>query len=82
MIIDGEDFYLDLLFFHRSKDWSPYAENWQIQPPQKLYERSQIANAQLPIEGNDVHHSFKDPYFLDFLALKEARERMAKKRLE
>ena len=49
--------------------WSVRHTRKQI--AQKLYERSQIANAQLPIEGNDVQHSFKDPYFLDFLGLKE-----------
>ncbi len=63
---EKRDFYTQKII---EEKWSTRHTRKQI--TQKLFERSQIANAQLPIEGNDVHHSFKDPYFLDFLGLKE-----------
>ena len=51
-------------------------ENWSIrtmrkQIERKAYERKEIA--QIQIKGNlpDVETTFKDPYFLDFLGLKE-----------
>jgi predicted nuclease of restriction endonuclease-like (RecB) superfamily len=37
----------------------------------KAYERSEIANVQLPSIEKDIQHTFKDPYFLDFLGLKD-----------
>jgi len=37
----------------------------------KTYERSQIAGVQLPASEPELHDHFKDPYFLDFLGLKE-----------
>ncbi len=53
------------------------AENrWTIretrkQIEQKTYERTEIANLQIATEISDLQHTFKDPYFLDFLGLKE-----------
>lgn len=38
---------------------------------QKTYERTEIANLQMATETVDLQHTFKDPYFLDFLGLKE-----------
>ncbi len=51
-------------------------ENWTIrhtrkQIEQKVFERSQIANEQLPKTIKETHNTFKDPYFLDFLGLQE-----------
>ncbi len=51
-------------------------EQWSVrhtrkQIAQKVYERSEIANAKLPAVTPDMQHSFKDPYFLDFLGLQE-----------
>lgn len=51
-------------------------EKWSVrytrkQIEQKTYERTQIANTQLPASESDLNHTFKDPYFLDFLGLKE-----------
>ena len=37
----------------------------------KAYERSTIANSQLPSGKNTIKDIFKDPYFLDFLGLKD-----------
>lgn len=39
------------------------------QVSQKGYERTTIANKQLPDEGHQLSDSFKDPYLLDFLSL-------------
>jgi len=38
---------------------------------QKAYERTEIANLQIATEISDLQHTFKDPYFLDFLGLKD-----------
>ena len=38
---------------------------------QKTYERTEIANLQIATEINDLQYTFKDPYFLDFLGLKD-----------
>lgn len=35
----------------------------------KVYERTKIADSQLPIESDDQQTVFKDPYFLEFLGL-------------
>jgi len=37
----------------------------------KTYERTEIANLQIATEINDLQYTFKDPYFLDFLGLKD-----------
>jgi len=49
--------------------WSVRETRKQIQ--QKAYERRKIANTQLPVDQNDLQYTFKDPYFLDFLGLKD-----------
>ena len=49
--------------------WSVHHTRHQIE--RKLYERSEIANIQLPSTDSDFKHTFKDPYFLDFLGLKD-----------
>ena len=36
----------------------------------KTFERIQIANSQLPENQKEIQHIFKDPYFLDFLELR------------
>ncbi|MEM9986621.1 MAG: PDDEXK nuclease domain-containing protein, partial [Bacteroidota bacterium] len=51
-------------------------EQWSVrytrqQIAKKTYERSQIAGTQLPATEPELHDHFKDPYFLDFLGLKE-----------
>ena len=51
-------------------------ENWSVrktrkQMEQKTFERTEIANLQISTEINDLQYTFKDPYFLDFLGLKE-----------
>jgi predicted nuclease of restriction endonuclease-like (RecB) superfamily len=38
---------------------------------QKTYKRTEIANLQIATEISDLQHTFKDPYFLDFLGLKD-----------
>lgn len=53
------------------------AENrWTIRETRKqielkTYERTEIANLQIATEVSGLQHTFKDPYFLDFLGLKE-----------
>ena len=37
----------------------------------KAYERTQLGNLQLPTEEGEIINSFKDPYILDFLGLKD-----------
>ena len=49
--------------------WSVRETRKQIE--RKAFERKEIANSQLSRSGTDMQHSFKDPYFLDFLGLKE-----------
>lgn len=49
--------------------WSVRHTRKQIE--QKVYERTTIANEQLPQVIEETINSFKDPYFLDFLGLKD-----------
>lgn len=51
-------------------------ENWTVrhtrqQIERKAFERSKIADSQLPTAPSDQKMIFKDPYFLDFLGLKD-----------
>jgi predicted nuclease of restriction endonuclease-like (RecB) superfamily len=51
-------------------------EQWSIrelrkQIEQKAYERSEIANVQVSLGMPELQNTFKDPYFLDFLGLKD-----------
>lgn len=49
--------------------WSVRHTRKQIE--QKVYERTTIANEQLPQVIDEAVNTFKDPYFLDFLGLKD-----------
>ena len=49
--------------------WSKRELRYQIE--RKAYERNEIANMQVHSELIDVQNTFKDPYFLDFLGLKD-----------
>lgn len=49
--------------------WSTRYTRKQIE--RKAFERKEIANSQLPATKSEMQHTFKDPYFLDFLGLKE-----------
>jgi hypothetical protein len=52
-----------------AETWSKREMRRQIEP--KAFERKEIARSQLIQTPEEVQHSFKDPYFLDFLGLKE-----------
>ena len=52
-----------------SDRWSVRETRHQIE--RKAYERNEIANMQAHSELEDVRNTFKDPYFLDFLGLKD-----------
>lgn len=52
-----------------TEHWSTRYTRKQI--AQKVYERTEIADSQLPVQTSDLKHTFKDPYFLDFLGLKD-----------
>lgn len=49
--------------------WSVRAARHQIE--RKAFERNEIANVQALTELQDIQNTFKDPYFLDFLGLKD-----------
>ena len=49
--------------------WSTRQLQYQIE--RKAYERKEIAQSQIMLESNKVSASFKDPYLLDFLDLKD-----------
>ena len=49
--------------------WSKRALQFQIE--RKAYERNEIANMQANSDLQNVQNTFKDPYFLDFLGLKD-----------
>ncbi len=49
--------------------WSIRETHKQIE--RKAYERSEIANLQVSLDTPELHNTFKDPYFLDFLGLKD-----------
>jgi len=49
--------------------WSTRHTRKQIE--RKAFARKEIASNQLPGIRSDMEHTFKDPYFLDFLGLKE-----------
>ncbi|SLM31323.1 conserved hypothetical protein [Desulfamplus magnetovallimortis] len=61
------------LFYARTAceaSWSKRELRKQIE--RKAFERSEIADTKLALaEANDLSGNFKDPYFLDFLGLKE-----------
>lgn len=49
--------------------WS--VRNLRKQIETKAYERTLVANTQLPVQIEDTQNLFKDPYLLDFLKLKD-----------
>lgn len=49
--------------------WSKRELSRQIE--RKAYERNEIASLQIQEEIDEIKHTFKDPYFLDFLGLKD-----------
>jgi predicted nuclease of restriction endonuclease-like (RecB) superfamily len=49
--------------------WSKRELQYQIE--RKAYERQEIASLQIADELSEIKNTFKDPYFLDFLGLKE-----------
>ena len=51
------------------ESWSVQFTRQQIE--RKVFERNQIAALQLNESSPQLKHTFKDPYFLDFLGLKE-----------
>lgn len=51
------------------RQWSIRETRKQIE--RKAYERTEIANLKNHLFENQLQHSFKDPYFLDFLGLKD-----------
>lgn len=63
---DSRNFYIQKIV---NENWSVRETRKQIE--QKAFERTEIANLQIASEINDLQHTFKDPYFLDFLGLKE-----------
>ncbi len=52
-----------------TEQWSVRQAKYQIEC--KAYERQEIANLQIANEFEEIKDTFKDPYFLDFLGLKE-----------
>lgn len=52
-----------------SENWSVRQTTFQIE--RKAFERKEIAKMQLTENAVEVQNSFKDPYFLDFLGLKQ-----------
>lgn len=51
------------------ESWSVRQNRKQIE--RKAFERKEIARSQIPDVKSGMEHSFKDPYFLDFLGLKD-----------
>ena len=63
---DSRNFYIQKIV---NENWSVREARKQIEL--KTYERTEIANLQIATEIGELQHTFKDPYFLDFLGLKE-----------
>jgi predicted nuclease of restriction endonuclease-like (RecB) superfamily len=59
-------FYADKITKER---WSVREAQYQIE--RKAFERKEIVSLQLQNQNTEVQNSFKDPYFLDFLELKD-----------
>lgn len=64
--IDARNFYASKI---AEEQWSVKLTRKQI--AQKAYERTEIANLKINDVSSKLQHTFKDPYFLDFLGLKE-----------
>jgi predicted nuclease of restriction endonuclease-like (RecB) superfamily len=65
--LDGRIFYANRAI---EENWSKRELRKQIEL--KAFERTEIANFQLKSESNDLFNTFKDPYVLDFLNLKNS----------
>lgn len=52
-----------------TEQWSVRQTKYQIE--RKVFERNEIAAMQVPDEYSILQNTFKDPYFLDFLGLKD-----------
>ncbi len=63
---DARNFYAQHALEER---WSK--RNLLFQIERKAYERNEIANLQVAGDISEIHNTFKDPYFLDFLGLKD-----------
>lgn len=63
---EQRDFYAHKIATER---WSVRDTRYQIE--RKAYERNEIASLQIPDEFEEIKNNFKDPYFLDFLGLKD-----------
>ena len=63
---DARIFYIQKI---KEGQWSVRHTRQQIE--RKVFERSAIADSQLPAVDESMKSVFKDPYFLDFLGLKE-----------
>jgi predicted nuclease of restriction endonuclease-like (RecB) superfamily len=60
-----------LFYAQRAIDERLGKRDLRKQIEQKAFERTEIANLQIATEISDLQHTFKDPYFLDFLGLKD-----------
>ncbi len=60
-----------LFYAHKitTEQWTVRETRHQIS--RKAFERNEIATLQIAEEYTDIQNTFKDPYFLDFLGLKE-----------
>jgi len=63
---EAREFYINRI---AEEQWSVRHTRKQIE--RKVFERSEIANVQIPPADDAMQHTFKDPYFLDFLDLKD-----------
>lgn len=64
--MDQRSFYAQKIVTER---WSVRQTRHQIE--RKAFERNEIANLQAHAELQDIQDTFKDPYFLDFLGIKD-----------
>ncbi|MEM6395897.1 MAG: PDDEXK nuclease domain-containing protein [Bacteroidota bacterium] len=67
--IDNQDKRLFYAQRIAEEGWSVRQTRKQIE--RKAFERTQVGNVQLPQSDNRALDTFKDPYFLDFLGLKD-----------
>ncbi|KHJ36570.1 hypothetical protein PBAC_32530 [Pedobacter glucosidilyticus] len=63
---DQRNFYIQKI---REEKWSKRALQYQIE--RKAFERNELASLQLTDNFSEIQNTFKDPYFLDFLGLKD-----------
>ena len=60
-----------IYYAHKSIDESWGRNELRRQIERKAFERNEIANLQVATSIQELHQTFKDPYFLDFLGLKD-----------